>query len=177
MVGLASAATTQYSVLPADTLESGDLYIFEATTSASGNSPSRAYTLATKSGGGPVALTFPAPWIYAGPPPAAQPTFTFNYTGTSGTANGYQSTMYSWPMGSSGTDAIDVTATLNYQAGSTTLTVPNLSSVAGFLPAPPSGAQVTWFAQVWQSSYGFNWPPPGNSTYSSVSNEGSFTVP
>lgn len=178
-LGVNSAATTQYSVLPAEALESGDFYSLAAGTSATGNSSSGVSALTTSSGG-PVSITFPAPWTYAGPAPAAQPAFTFNYTGTSGTTNAYQSAMYTWPAGTSGstTDAVDLTATLNYQAGSTTLTVPDLSTVSGFLSAPASGAQVTWYAQIWQSSYGFNWPPStSNSTYMGAWNRGSFTVP
>ena len=177
---LASQATTQYPVLPAAALESGDLYGFNA-GAASSTSTSGVYAGATNAGG-TESLTFPAPWTYAGPTPSAQPTFTFDYTGISGKTDAYQEAMYSWPVGSSvssssNTDEIEVTATLNYQAGSTTLAAPDLSGVTGFLSAPPTGTQVSWFAEVWQSSYGFNWPPASSSTSSSVANSGSFTAP
>jgi hypothetical protein len=180
-VPLAYEATTQYSVLPAGATESGDFYSFLASTYASGNNPPGVSAGATNSGG-QVSLTFPAPWTYAGPTPAAQPTFTFDYTGISGKTDAYQEAIYSWPVGSSESSSdigeIELVATLNYQAGSTTLTVPDLSGVSGFLSAPASGTQVSWFAEVWQSSYGFNWPPPSSSsTSSSVTNSGSFTVP
>jgi len=179
-VPYAERATTQYPALPASATEMGDVYYFTANSSANGTNSSEVEA-GTTSSGGPVSLTFPAPWSYAGPMPAALPTFTFAYSGFSGNANALQNIGMVWQSGSgAGFPAnyfISVEATANYQAGSTTLAVPDLSGVAGFPTPPASGTQVEWTASIFQQSYSFTSTTPLNATWSSVSNGGSYMVP
>ena len=170
----------QYPALPASATENGDAYFLEASAVASGSSSSEVVAETTNSGG-PVSFTFPDPWSYAGPTPAALPSFTIGYTGFAGKTNVVQDASIEWRPGSgAGTAALDlisVDATANYQGGSTTLAVPDLSGVAGFLAPPTSGTDVTWFASMWQQSYGLWSKTPLNSTTSLVDNHGSYTVP
>lgn len=172
--------TTQYPMLPAAATESGDFYSFTAIASTTGSNPSSVYAGSANSGG-PISLTFPAPWTYAGPTAAAQPTFNFGYTGFSGKSGVLQEATYSWQVGTSGStalfDEIRLTATAAYQGGSTALAVPDLSGVTGFLSTPASGKNVNWSAQVWQYSYGVEGALTLNSTWSGVENSGSYTVP
>jgi uncharacterized membrane protein len=67
-------------------------------------------------------------------------------------------------------------ASANYQNGSPTVKFPDLSGLSGFLPAPPSGTQVTWLAQITQASGG-QVSSPSNVMAVTVSNSGFFNVP
>jgi hypothetical protein len=175
----AEAETTQYPVLPADAIKSGDSYRVEASSFANGLVPPGVLA-GTTSSGGPVSLTFPSPWTYAGPTPNAQPTFNFDYTGFSGKPGVIQEANYLWQAGPSGSSSytsnqVVLSATANY--GSTTLAVPDLSGLTGLLSAPASGTQVNWNAEISQYSSGLYHELPVNSTWSGVYNQGSFTVP
>jgi len=180
VVPLAAQATTQYPVLPATAMDSGDLYSLQAAASSTGNGSSSVFAGAA-SLGGQVSLTFPAPWTYSGPMAAAVPVFNFGYTGFSGKTGILDEASYSWQSGTSGStaliDGIELTATTNYQGASTSLTAPNLSSLTGFLSAPASGGQVNWSAGIWQFSYGVEGAPTLSSTWAGVSNSGVFTTP
>ncbi|MGA7886318.1 MAG: hypothetical protein WCA44_11295 [Acidobacteriaceae bacterium] len=134
------------------------------------------------SSGGPVSFTFPAPWSYSGPTAAALPSFTMSYSGFSGQANVSENAWIFWGTGSGGifstsTDEIQEEATGNYQGGSTTLAIPDLSGVAGFMAPPASGTQVEWNAWIEQQSWGFASPLPSNAVWNTVSNVGLYTVP
>jgi hypothetical protein len=179
-VPIAANATSQYPMLPSNVIESGDYYLVGGGAMAPGNASP--FVLAeTTSSGGAVSLTFPAPWTYAGPAPAAQPAFNFSYAGFSGKTGVLQEAMYIWETGAPGPDLnnyqVEISATANHQGGSTALALPNLSGLTGFLPAPASGTVVYWSAEIWQYSSGINLPLPLNSTRSGVSNQGVFTVP
>ena len=180
VVQFAGPATTQYAVLPPSATESGDIYFFYAGAHATVGSSSAVYAGVTSSGG-PVSFTFPAPWSYAGPKPASLPSFTIGYTEFSGETNVAQEAMIQWESGSgtgsTATNQIELEGTANYQSGSTTLAVPDLSGVAGFLAAPASGTQVQWSASIMQQSYALTNRTPLNATWSSVTNSGSYTVP
>ena len=175
----ASDATTQYLALPASATEDGDVYFLDASAS-SASIPSSVNTL-TISSGGPVTFTFPAPWSYAGPTPAALPSFTMGYTGFAGQANVTQNVWIFWGSGSGGgsssTNNIQVAATANYQAGSTTLAIPDLSGLQGFFAAPASGKQVEWVVSMEQQSWSLTAEPSLNSTANEVMNSGLYTVP
>jgi hypothetical protein len=179
-VPFASGVTTQYSALPAGAQESGDSYLFEASSYA-GSGSSLGVFAGTKNSGGAVSFAFPAPWTYAGPTPAALPTFSFDYTGFSGKTGVQMQGLIYWPAftpgGSTWTDEIEVAATPNYQNGSTTMTVPDLSGLTGFLPTPTSGTKVQWEAEVWQFGSGYQSEPSLNSTWAGVENSGGYTVP
>jgi hypothetical protein len=84
-----------------------------------------------------------------------------------------------WQTGSGNTTqySCQVLASANYLNGSTTLVVPDLSGVPGFLTPPPSGTNVAWLAEIFQSSNGFLQPSSTAGNASSVLNGGTFTVP
>lgn len=174
----ASDATTQYLALPASATEKGDVYFLDANV-ASANLPS-GVNAETISSGGPVSFTFPVAWSYAGPTPAALPTFTMGYTGFTGQANVFQNAWIFWNSGSgssAATENIQVEATDNYQNGSTTLAIPDLSGVAGFLAPAASGTHVEWIVGMQQQSWGLTSQAPQNGTLSAVTNSGEYTVP
>jgi hypothetical protein len=174
----ASDATTQYMALPASATEKGDVYFLDANAS-SANLPSGVNTEII-SPGGPVSFTFPAPWSYTGPTPAALPSFNMGYTGFAGQNNVSQNAWIFWTSGSGGSTAtknIQVDATASYQNGSTTLAIPDLSSVGGFLAPAASGTRVEWDVWIQQLSWGLTSQIPPNGTSNEVSNSGLYTVP
>jgi hypothetical protein len=178
LIPLNMSATTQYPALPASATESGDVYFFSAGAVGSGDAD--VFAGATNSGA-PVAFTFLAPWSYAGPTAAALPSFTTNYAGFSGQTNVLQEASTQWTTsvgaGSTTDDNLQMEATANYQGGSTTLAVPDLSGVTGFLAPPASSTQVSWDAEIWQQSYSLTGATPLNATWSGVENYGFYTVP
>lgn len=171
----ANQATTQYPVVPAGAVQSGDYYAFTAFAHNS-STPSEMVEVVSNTSGGPVSLTFPTPWTYAGPTPAALPTFNYVYTGFSGKTDVIQSAILTWSIGTSLNDSLIVT-TANYQNGSTSLTFPDLSSVAGFLASPAQGTTVAWAAAIWQGGSGILQPATPNSTRVGAVNAGSYTEP
>lgn len=177
LIPLNVSATTQYPALPASATESGDVYFFSA--GADENGPEDVFAGATNSGG-PVSFTFPAPWTYAGPTAAALPSFTTSYAPFSGQTNVIQEASIQWKTGSGGsavTENIEVEATANYQNGSTTLAVSDLSGVSGFLASAPSSTQVGWIAEILQQSFSLTSATPLNATWSGVENYGAYMVP
>lgn len=168
----------QYTVLPASALTTGDSYQFEAATNNSTNVGESMTVYKTSTSAGPLSFTLPPPWTYAGPTPAALPTFTFAYTGISGNTGTFDEGAIDW-IGSSGYySGISVSATANYLNGSTTIAFPDLSSLPGFLAPPPSGTQVSWSAAVEQNSAGpVQSLPTNGGTLTSVQNNGTYTEP
>ena len=172
---LAYGATSQYPAVPAGVSQNGDSYYFIATANAAQGAS--VWEEETASSGGPVSFTFPSPWFYAGPTPSAAPVFNLGYTGFSGTDGIIQSALIGW-FPSQGVEVyISVAATANYQKGSTTIAIPDLSAISGFLPPPGSGTQVYWSADVLYSSAGVLKTLPLNSNVSWVSDTGTYTVP
>jgi hypothetical protein len=123
----------------------------------------------------PVAFSFPAPWSYSGPTPAALPVFNFSYSGLSGTTGVYDSVLTSWNL--AGTNQILMTATANYQKGSASLAIPDLSALGGFASAPPSGTEVLWVGLIAQNSQGIEIPLSAGSLITTVANSGTYQVP
>ncbi|MFP5276080.1 MAG: hypothetical protein ACLGPM_03110 [Acidobacteriota bacterium] len=186
-MGLVSIGTpsgpTQYSALPAAAMENGDSYTVFATTSPVVHSEVTQTVSGSVSStsAGRVAINFPAPWSYAGPTPAARPTFDFSgYTAFAGQPGiTYDGNLF-WTDGTNGAIGtsqyfVDVSASANYLHGATKITVPNLSGLPGFLPTPPTGTDVSWGAAITQSSSGILTAP--NSTSLDVANQGDYTEP
>jgi hypothetical protein len=71
----------------------------------------------------------------------------------------------------------EVSASANAMNGSTAITVPDLSSLPGFLALPASKQSVQWWATVTTQTFGVNQLIPANGTATSVANSGSYTVP
>jgi hypothetical protein len=173
---LESAAATQYPQLPAGVLQSGDYYAFRSSSSPS-SGPSTVGSFLYPTSGGPVTLSFPAPWSTAGPAPASLPTFVFDYTGYAGKSGVLSEGSYTWTRSNGNQDEILVSATQNYLGNATSLSVPDLSGVSGFLTPPPSGTtNVAWFEYIYQGTFPSTSSPAGGSeTY--VSSYGSYTMP
>lgn len=172
-----TAATTQYPALPASAMESGDYYIFNSVTSNAGNIVAGVYVTQTSATAVPLNVKFPAPWFYAGPPPAALPTFDLGYSGFSGAAGASDSVILTWMPDSSDERGLQVTATANFLNGSTSLATPDLSVLPGFPASPASGTSVLWEAGISHTTSPLLQPMPTNGTVTSVSNAGWLTVP
>ena len=172
-------AATQYMAMPSGTYQSGDYYYFAVGASPATGLEGVSVTRYTSSAG-PQSFTFPAPLSYAGPTPAALPTFNFAYSGFSGMSNVSQQAGLSWSLGQVALgnldlDFINVTATSNYQNGSTSISIPDLSSLTGFLAPASSGTTVSWNAAVVQGDPFLTTPPSG--TIQEVVNSGTYTEP
>lgn len=179
-VQVAVQASSQYPALPAGAVQSGDFYDFSARAYNTTNNPNVSETVSvdtTTTTAGPMTFTFPVPWSYAGPTPAALPSFTVDYTGFAGKSNALEFADFGWSSVAGQNVFFDIEATPSYQNGSTTIAFPDLSGLTGF-PAPPAtGTSVYWGANVSQSSWSIQQARPVNSTVTSVSNVGSYTVP
>jgi hypothetical protein len=169
-----SRSTAQYATLPSGAIKSGDSYAFLANVMNSAKPTEMMLVANTSTAPGPVSFSFPAPWSYAGPTPAALPAFDFVYSGFTQSFRVDESAFISW--GLSLTTQIEVTATSNYQNGSTTLAIPDLSAVTGFIAPPPSGTQVIWVGLIEQIDAGAQ-QAGANPMITSVENSGFYTVP
>ncbi len=169
--------TNQYPALPAGALESGDVYEFTASASNSSKITEAVYVLQNSGSGGPMTFTFPPAWSFAGPAPAAVPTFNVAYSGFSGKSGVIESASLGWFTGGSSEIFYQVSATANYLNGSTNLAFPDLSGLSGFVAAPPLGATVSWAAVLLQQSGGILNGNTANTAGSAVVNSGAYTVP
>jgi hypothetical protein len=126
----------------------------------------------------PVALSFPPKWIYAGPMPAAKPTYSVAYQGFSGVnAVSYLAAWNWWPMSDGIQYSATVTATGNYLNGATSISMPDLSGLSGTLSPPVSGTSVNWTATITQTTYESQPASLANATVTSVENSGTYRVP
>jgi hypothetical protein len=179
---------TQYSMLPAGLAQSGDQYQIGSSASKQLSSATSVVSSSTNlTGGGPATISFPTPWSYAGPTPAALPAFNFSYTGGAGQSVLDYSGNLQWAPESGIEDVIDISLTQNYQSASPSVAVPDLSAIPGFLAAPASGTTVLWYAQIGSpqtdgvgsgnsgSSFGTSGSTSGLG--SGVSSSGNYTVP
>jgi hypothetical protein len=182
-----SGASGTYPAVPIAATKTGDFYSYSSTAiTQPQNPPGNAIQTieiaqTTTSGGGPVVLAFPAPWSFSGPAPSGLPTFNFNYAGFSGMKLVAQQVTMEWATGAT-RNLLSVTATASFQNGSTSLTIPDMSSLSGFFPAIPSGTQVSWIADIYGGSsqqlpipFSVNVSPNGSSAF--VQNTGIFTTP
>lgn len=170
-----SRSTSQYAALPAGAIKSGDSYTFFASAINSAKATEMMFVAESSTSAGPVSFTFPAPWSYSGPTPAALPTFDFAYTGFTSNKGVNLSTLVSW--GFTLTTQIAVTASANYQNGSTALAIPDLSALPGFVSAPASGTLVVWVCIIEQNGQGAQQPVSNSPLITSVENSGFYTVP
>jgi hypothetical protein len=126
-------------------------------------------------------MTSPAALAFAGPMPAALPTFNFSYSGfPTGLSTGVQQARISWTPTATTRNSITVTATPNFLNGATSLSVPDLSSLSGFVAPAASGTQVAWIVDVFGNA-GQAFPavvvPSGNGLAALVQNSGTYTQP
>jgi hypothetical protein len=177
---LQGSSVLQYPAIPAATIQAGDFYIFSPEASnAADDSVVAVFQGATTSG--PVSATMPQPWSSSAPAPAAFPTFTFNYSGFSGLPTVVYQAELSWLPDSTNSSVVTVNATTSFQSGASTITVPDLTALSGFLPSAISGTTVAWLADISGGSEsplsilvgGFS----PTTSFSLVENKGSYTEP
>jgi len=173
---ITSTPATQYPAIPAAAVQNGDYYTFQsaAYSSLSGGGESVAVQTATASGGAQT-ITYPSPWVWSGPSAATLPTFSFNYPGFSGMSSIVQSAWIRWIQGKVSNNSIQVSATGNYQNGATSIAIPDLSGLAGFLAPSPSGTTVYWSASIQEGSAFETTPPSG--IVQTVGSSGQYTEP
>jgi hypothetical protein len=165
----------QYSAIPAAAYESGDYYRFHVSANSTTTPTEEVGVETITSTAGAQSFTFPAPWFYAGPTVATLPTFDFAYTGFSGMSNVSKISSLVWNQTSISPDTLTVETSANYQNGATSLTIPDLSGLTGFLAPPASGTTVIWRATVNQGSPFVAAPPSGTKLF--VENAGTYTEP
>lgn len=160
-------AAGQYPAFPKSAVENGDTYLIESET-----------VEMRSSSGGPVTISFPAPWNYPGPIPDELPLFTnLGYTGFTG--SGTEAVVLEADLSDSsdwGEDYILSTSRSAMHRAST-LTFPDLSYIPGFLAGARPGEYVRWSATLSQSTYGFLQPISANGTVASVKIEGYYAGP
>ncbi|MGC2473558.1 MAG: hypothetical protein WA485_04435 [Candidatus Sulfotelmatobacter sp.] len=140
-----------YGIVAAADTASGDYYSVQG--SASNGSTSLVETIQSFTSAQNVALTLPGTLSYAGPTPAANPTFSATYSGFTGSGKTAWVADLLWPSSGSNSNVILVYATSTF-LGSNPIAVPDLSSVTGFLAPASSGTTVDWsLIAVQQSSY------------------------
>jgi hypothetical protein len=181
-LGFNSQAPITYPAVPTTATQGGDFYLYQTSTlpNPPGLNQQIGSTLTTTNGGGPVAMTLPAPWSFAGPAAARFPTFTFDYSGFSGQPAVSQQATLIWPTGTTSRNFLSVIATANFQNGATTLTIPDLTALSGFFTPAPSGTQVGWLADIFGGTaqqFIFSVNPPPNGSISFVENRGSYIQP
>jgi len=172
---VADSATSGYPALPAAAVESGDSYTFRAITSSSSNPSQSTLVTTTLAGAGPESVSFPPAWSYAGPTPAAWPSFNLAYAGFQGKTGVVDEVEMEWSPSSTAGNIVMVTATANYLNGSMTVSVPNLSVLTGFIAPAASGTTIIWSAHINQeiSLAG----SPSSIAQSIVQNNGTYIVP
>ena len=171
VVPLGIDVTTQYPAIASAAVQSGDYYSFGGEAFNGGSNEYVAVQTNTASGGSQV-LNLPAGWTYAGPSPAALPTFNFDYTGFSGKPDVSDGADLNWWVGTTSENQFAMSATASYQNGATSLSVPGLSGLTGFLAPAPTGTKVVWTAQIYQGILS-----AGSGSQSIVIDSGSYTEP
>jgi hypothetical protein len=167
----------QYAAYPPNAIPGGDFYQFGAAAYVFPNETVSGELDTTSNA--PPTVTLPAPWAYAGPTPNALPTFNIDYTGFSSMTNVVLQARIGWWIANtqSGQDSyqIQLSATANYQNGATSVSIPDLSGLTGFIAPPASGTSVDWSAGVQQGFPLLTSPP--NGTMLAVNDSGEYTEP
>jgi hypothetical protein len=167
--------TTQYSDVPSGAVQRGDSYVFSAEAESATTSGEVVSITQPSSNGGPQIFNLPSPWSYAGPTAATLPTFNFDYSGFSGMPSVRESASIAWTQEMWTLYSIHISATSKFQNGATTLAVPDLSGLTGFIAPAPSGTSIFWIAAINQgvSLTGSQ----SSTTQSSVQNSGTYSEP
>lgn len=166
IIQVSGSSPNQYVSVPASEAQSGDSYFFSVSASQVRQS---VLTLLTQSAAGAVTIQLPSPMAYVAPTPAPFPTFSLNYTGFPGSAGVIDVAVMVW-ANSSGLYTSSLAATENYLNGGTSITFPDLTSIAGFPGPAASGASVNWTAYVSSGS-------SSSGTESQAATFGNFTEP
>jgi|SRR5579872_710087 len=178
-IGLTTSTAGQYPTLPTSTqLQTGDYYIIDGYASESATFQGVDYTTTTTTPGA-LTVTLPAALTTGAPTPAALPSFDVSYSGFSGLADVADYGSIAWFNSAPTTEIIiEVTATSAYQNGATTLAIPDLSVISGFLASPVSGTTVYWGDGALGGTYQSYTQQPTSGTLSSAYyNNDTFVVP
>jgi hypothetical protein len=169
----------QYPAVPTGAAQSGDYYAFESNSAdATTYNSAVGITQYTTTPGNPVTLALPASWSFAGPSAATLPTFTFSYSGFSSLAAVAQQGEIEWATTATTLNTITAIATANFQGSATTVAIPDLSTVSGFIAPAASGTNIFWVADVFGgTAQEFSFTPSNNSSLSFVQNRGTYTQP
>lgn len=167
----------QYPVIPASGVVNGDFYEIFSYAKNAAKPTEMIICVKSVTTAGPVSFTYPIPWPYAGPTPAALPTFDLSYAGFTGKTGVFATGRADWNNPAVGNFEFEIVASANYMNGSTLLSFPDLSGLTGFVAPPVSGTQVSWFASISQSTFGAPQPMPTNATITTVENSGTYTAP
>ncbi len=134
-----------YPTAPASQSQPGDFYLIQAVA----NLPTQSITaFLSSSTASPLTVALPSPLnSVTAPTAAAFPTFNANTSGFTvpGTVvNSAQIQFQTTPSPTSTYYNVYTYVTQSWLGANTTFTVPNLSTLSGFPPAPPSGGTETW---------------------------------
>jgi hypothetical protein len=144
---LNASGVPTFAVVPVADTAAGDAYAFETNDVDLATNQHIGASVFTGIGG-PITVTLPTPWTYTGPTAAQYPTFTFAYSGFSGSPVVTYSGVIGWSENPTTEAGIYVYATPAYLAGATTVSVPNLSALTGFLASPASGTAVSVTSEI-----------------------------
>lgn len=176
-IPLGVGSNAQYAAVASSTSASGDFYRFDVNCTMGTNGPLQEVSASQSAvSAGPVTLNVPVPLTVQPPTPAAFPSFSLSYSGFAGDSAIFDSADISWQIANSNYQ-ISVHATQAFQNGSTTLTIPDLTSMPGFLAPPPSGTSVGWVAAASGGSYFPFISIPNSGSLSTASDSGSYIEP
>ncbi len=182
-----SGSTNLYYAVPASQQKSGSSYtVFAAASSANTNANVSGGVVVDITSPNPVTtIAFPAPFPASDgiSTTAAWPTFNVAYPGFSNPS--LTTTIWnadiSWPGNQynqpppQNSYSLEITATPTYMNGATTLPVPDLSSIPGFMAPPSAGSNVQWSVTVNGQNYPNGSPAPNYPEYSFAQIFGSYT--
>ncbi len=169
--------TPTYAVVASANMAAGDAYVFESNDADGATNQHIGATLFA-SAAGPVTVTLPTPWTYAGPAAAQYPTFTFAYSGFSGTNAVTDHGAVFWQENPTTEAGIVVYATPAYLGSSTTVSVPNLTALTGFLASAASGTTVSVVSEVdSQASLSYLNQTQSTGTQAYVQNDSTYVEP
>ncbi len=152
---LANGNLTQYPELPAGVLTSDSYYTINSSVGfpSSGVSTFVGYNT-YPSNGGAVTIPFPDLWTTTGPTPGPLPMFVFDYTGFAGKSNvDYAGGLFWTETGATLESQLFVNVSKDYLGSSTSVAVPDLSGVSGFLSPPSTGTSVLWRKEIVSGIY------------------------
>lgn len=138
---------TSYATIASGDSAQGDFYSVQSTSlnGGAGVEVVQSFTMPQN-----LTLNLPGVLSYGGPSPAPYPTFSAAYNGFTGSGMTGWIASNSWVSSASEIEVV-VYAT-NTFLGSSSITIPNLSSVNGFVQAPPTNTLVGWALIAFQQS-------------------------
>jgi hypothetical protein len=168
---------TQYPIAPASQVQSGDFYQLWAAAGQENQQGQSQEVFQYVNSASPLAnFKLPPPLTYNAPAAAAWPSFTVSYSGFSGVTASDTNVYIQWSPTEGTYDYVSVTATSAFLNGATTLAIPDLSSLTGFLQAP-SGKEVEWSEEVTGGDYHYFIVTPSTGSIQAAWSGGSYAAP